>query len=65
MRAAVLILLCPKENKLLVCCVVVIQQLKSLTRIGALTKLSATYAKSTPKQAAFKINLAAAGYLYY
>jgi hypothetical protein len=65
MRAVVLILLCSKENKLLACCVVVIQQLKSLTRIGALTKLSATYAKSIPKQAAFKTDLAAASYLYY
>jgi hypothetical protein len=65
MCAAVLILRCPKENKLLACCVVVIQQLKSLTCIGALTEPSATCAKSTPKQAAFKTNLAAASHLCY
>jgi hypothetical protein len=65
MRAAVLILLYLKENKLLAYYVVVIRQLKLLTRIGALTKLFTTCVKGTPKQVAFKINLAAASYLYY
>jgi hypothetical protein len=65
MRAVVLILLCLKESKLLAYCEVVLLYLKLLTRIDAPTELSATSARSTTKQAAFKINLAAAGYLFY
>jgi hypothetical protein len=65
MRAIVLILLCLKESKLLACCKVVLLYLKLLTRIDAPTELSATSARSTTKQAAFKINLAAASYLFY
>jgi hypothetical protein len=65
MRAVVLILLYLKENKLLACCVVVLLYLKSLTHMDALTEPSATSARSTTKQAAFKINLVAAGHLFY
>jgi hypothetical protein len=65
MRAVVLILLCLKESKLLACCEVVLLYLKLLKRMDALTEPSATSARSTTKQAAFKINLAAASHQFY